>query len=270
VRQDQSKGIAPHGQDPVHVVAGQIAGEIRLLCLDEFQVTDITDAMILGRLFEALFDGGVAVLTTSNIAPDDLYRDGLNRNAFLPSIAMLKHNMEVFSLDGDLDYRFQHLADSNHYHCPLGPGVDSRVQLQWRTLTGTDAGQPAELTVTGHPLPIPQAARRSCRFDFTDLCARPLGAADYLAIAEAYQAVFVEHVPVMDDAMRNEAKRFVLLIDTLYDRHVRLVISAQTPPQLLYTGKTHRFEFERTVSRLNEMMTREYWSDQDNVDVNVA
>ncbi len=258
-RNDQAKGLIDGAQDPIAAAAEQLASEAQILCFDEFQVYDITDAMIIGRLFEALMGEGVVVVATSNTPPGELYKDGLNRNAFMPFIRFLEAEFDTIDLNGPVDYRLNRLTGEETYHCPLGPGADGRVQWLWNQLTATHKGEPAELTVKGRTVQVPQAARNVARFDFSDLCEQPLGAADFIAIADAYHTVFVEHVPVLTRDMRNEAKRFVTLIDTLYDRGVRLIVSADAPPDGLYREGRHRFEFERTASRLREMQSEDYW-----------
>jgi cell division protein ZapE len=246
--------------DPVKPAAAEIAGEASLLCFDEFQVTDIADAMILGRLFEALFEEGVVVVATSNVLPRDLYRHGLNRNAFVPFIRLIEQRLVVETLAGAIDYRLDRIAGEPVYFTPLGPAADAAVQSLWERLTDTKSGEPLTLVVKGRNLLIPQAAKQAARFSFDELCARPLGPADYLAIAAVFDTVFVERVPALTPEHRNEARRFVTFIDTLYDRQIRLVMSAATEPEAIYADGDGAFAFARTVSRLNEMMSAGYWS----------
>ncbi|MBH0238691.1 cell division protein ZapE [Methylobrevis albus] len=246
-------------KDPVEVVAAAIAAEVRLLCFDEFSVTDIADAMILGRLFGKLFDRGLVLVATSNVAPDDLYRDGLNRGHFMPFVAMLKQRVDVLNLDSPTDYRLEKLGAGDVYLTPLGPETDAAFRARWRDATIAEPS-PALLEVKGRKVRVPAAADGAARFSFDDLCVQPLGGLDYQAIVRAYHTVFVEHVPVMDRTRRNDAKRFILLIDTLYDTGTKLVVSAAAEPDGLYTDSsgTEGFEFARCASRLIEMRSDAY------------
>lgn len=246
--------------DPVPPVAAEIAKGTTLLCFDEFQVNDITDAMILGRLFTALFEYGVVLVTTSNVEPDNLYEQGLNRARFLPFIDLLKQKLEVVSLNSPTDYRLQRIMGRRVYVTPLGPEADEVVQRRWEQLTETKSGVPMELELKGRVLKVPQTARGVARFTFADLCEAPLGPPDFLKIADTFDTVFIEHIPKLTKAKRNEAKRFVILIDALYDNHVRLVASAETAPEGIYPEGDHAFEFARTASRLNEMQSEEWLS----------
>ncbi|WP_429814963.1 cell division protein ZapE [Ensifer sp. B1-9] len=246
--------------DPIPPVASELFGEARLLCFDEFSVTDIADAMILGRLFGELFSKGCVLVATSNVAPDDLYRDGLNRGLFLPFIDLLKANAEVISLDTDTDYRLTKTDGSPVWLSPLGPEADAAMARAWIQETGNALASPAEVPRKGRKIHVPVASGKSARFTFADLCQQPLGAADYLAILERYSTIFVDHVPHLGPHMRNETKRFILLVDTLYNNGARLFASAAAEPQDLLTQKkgTEGFEFDRTVSRLIEMQSEEY------------
>jgi len=249
------------GDDPIPPVAAAIAAESRLLCFDEFTVTDIADAMILSRLFTALFSNGVTLVATSNVAPDDLYRDGLNRGLFLPFIQTLKDNVDVVAVDIPTDYRMLKLSHLPVYVTPLGPAADAQMDEAWAAATEGRSEAPAKLEVMGRHVTVPRACGKAARFTFADLCDAPLGARDYLAIAERFDTIFIDHIPVMDQTRRNASKRFILLIDTLYDRHIRLVASAEASPDRLYAGRegvTEAFEFARTASRLNEMQSREW------------
>ncbi len=242
-------------KDPIPVVAADLAREARLLCFDEFSVTDIADAMILSRLFSALFSHRVVVVATSNVEPDDLYRDGLNRGLFLPFIQTLKAHCEVVGLDGPTDYRRQKLSGMPVYLAPLDADAQAAMDEAWAAATSGHVTGPRDIEVKGRTLHVPKANGRSARFSFADLCERPLGARDYLALADAFDTLFIDAVPVLRADQRNEAKRLILLIDTLYDRGVRLFASAQAEPEDLYPdGKgREKFEFERTASRLVEM-----------------
>ena len=248
------------GDDPIPPVAAQLAVETRLLCFDEFSVTDIADAMILGRLFTQLFDLGVVVVATSNVDPKDLYRDGLNRQLFLPFIQLLQKNAEVLELDSPTDYRLEKLSGAPVYVSPLGVEADQQVEDLWRKLTHGVQPHSEELENKGRKIPVHAVAAGVARFTFDELCAQPLGASDYLRIAHAYSTIFIENVPVLEKARRNEAKRFINLIDTLYDNGIKLVISAAAEPTGLYvsTDGTEAFEFDRTASRLIEMRSEAY------------
>ncbi|WP_306120626.1 MULTISPECIES: cell division protein ZapE [unclassified Roseitalea] len=248
------------GDDPIAPVVAAIAEEARVLCFDEFTVTDIADAMILSRLFAALFQHGVVLVATSNVAPDDLYRDGLNRGLFLPFVDLLKDHADVFSLDAERDYRLGRLARTPLYRTPLGPETEMAMEATWVALTGGIATPPDAITVKGRQITVPAAAFGAARFGFADLCETPLGARDYLTIARSYHTLMVENVPVIGDGKRNEAKRFINLIDTLYDNRNKLVVSAAAEPGELYQARsgTEAFEFERTASRLIEMRSEDW------------
>jgi cell division protein ZapE len=239
--------------DPIRTVAEEIAEGATLLCFDEVQVTDITDAMILGRLFEALFDRGVVVVATSNRPPDDLYKDGLNREQFLPFIALLKERMDVLELASPHDYRMGREAEETRYVRPLGPAADRAMDEAWKAETGGAAGAPVAIDVGRRQICIPRAAGRVGRADFRDLCEKPLGARDYLEVARRFDVLILENVPAMTWAQNNEAKRFVTLIDALYEGGVKLYLSAEAPAEELYAEGKGAFEFGRTVSRLAEM-----------------
>jgi cell division protein ZapE len=246
--------------DPIPPVARALADEAWVLCFDEFSVTDIADAMILSRLFSALFANGVVLVATSNVAPDDLYRDGLNRALFLPFIHVLKEHAEIFALDAGRDYRQEQMNGVPVYITPLGEAADHLMDKAWDRMTRGAPARPEEIIVKGRHVAVPRAAGRAARFTFHELCEMPLGARDYLAIAGRYDTIFIDRIPVLDDARRNEAKRLILLVDTLYDLRARLVVSAETSPSGLYVGKRgpEAFEFERTASRLAEMQGKEW------------
>jgi cell division protein ZapE len=248
------------GDDPIPPVADAIAEETQLLCFDEFTVTNIADAMILGRLFTRLFARGVVLVATSNVAPDDLYAGGLNRNLFMAFIELLKTQVDVVRLAARTDYRHEKTSRAPVYLTPLGTDSDAAMDDAWLQLTSTSHGEPTTLEVLGRDVHVPQAVDGVARFAFEDLCARPLGASDYLAIAHAFHTVLIDHVPIMDEARRNEAKRFITLIDALYDGAVKIVVSAAAEPDALYTaeGGLEAFEFARTASRLTEMRSEEY------------
>jgi len=246
--------------DPMKLTAAALAEEAWLLCFDEFHVTDIADAMILGRLFTHLFERGVVVVATSNVAPDDLYKDGLNRALFLPFIALLKECTQVVRLAARTDFRLEKLAGSKVWHVPADAVADAALDEAWRRLAGGHEGNSVTLTVKGRNLRVPRAAIGVARFSFHDLCAQPLAASDYLKIAHEFHTVILDRIPVMGYAQRNEAKRFIILIDTLYDNAVKLVASADAEPEALYQADDgfEAQEFARTASRLIEMQSETY------------
>lgn len=258
-RQEIKNGEA-NEHDPIQRAAAAIAEETWLLCFDEFHVTDIADAMILGRLFTRLFELGVVVVATSNLAPSELYKDGLNRALFLPFIALLERQCEIVELEARIDFRLEKLTGVPTWHVPDDAKADAALDKAWRRLAGGHAGAPQELTVKGHAVRVPKAAMGVARFSFDDLCARPLAAGDYLRIAHEFHTVIVDHIPVMNHAQRNEAKRFIILIDTLYDNAVKLLASARAQPDELYTATEgyEANEFKRTASRLIEMRSQAY------------
>jgi cell division protein ZapE len=258
VRAKRPEFVREAGDDPIAPVAHAIANEATLLCFDEFQVTDVADAMILGRLFEQLFHRGVVIVATSNTAPARLYEGGLNRQLFLPFIAMIEQRLDVVEINGPQDYRLLRMKGVACYITPLGPDADRAMNESWQRLTGKEKGTPRSLRFLGRELLVPEAAGGFARFSFGDLCAQPLGPADYLEIARNFATVFIDHIPQMGSEMRNEARRFILLIDTLYDQSVHLVCSAATPPENLYTAGDGADTFRRTASRLVEMQSEDY------------
>jgi cell division protein ZapE len=245
-------------EEPISTVARRIARHATLLCFDEFQVTDIADAMILGRLFEQLFAAGVIVVATSNTPPRGLYEGGLNRQLFLPFIALLERKLDTVELNGPTDYRLQRLAEIDTYITPLGAAADAKMNAAWLRLTGVPCGEAKTLIVLGRRLRVLQTAKGVARFSFDDLCRQQLAAADYLEIARHFHTVLIDNVPVLSPAERNEARRFILLIDTLYDEHVKLICSAAAPPEALYRHGDGTDAFRRTASRLAEMQSADY------------
>ncbi|MEF2074092.1 cell division protein ZapE [Consotaella sp. CSK11QG-6] len=246
--------------DPIGPVSEGIASEAHLLCFDEFAVNDIADAMILSRLFSALFARGVVLVATSNVAPDDLYPNGLNRPLFLPFVAALKDHADIYHLQAATDYRLMGLASSDYYVTPLGAEAENHMDASWSKLLDGEKEAPASLSVKGRVVAVPRAGNGAARFGFSELLQRPLGAEDYLAIAARFHTVMIDGVPVMTQAERNEAKRFIILIDTLYDAGRRVVISAEAEAESLYKGHSGAevFEFDRTASRLFEMRSQDY------------
>ena len=238
-------------------LAREISQNSWLLCFDELQVTDIADAMILGRLFRALFDLGVVVVTTSNRAPDDLYKDGLQRERFLPFIAEIKQRLDLLELDSSRDYRLGRKKGMQVYFTPLD-GAEARLDDAFAKLTGGKSGQPAPMTVLGRTWQVPRAADGVARFSFDELCSGTFGPADYLALATHYHTLVLDAVPILSPANRDSAKRFVTLIDSLYEHKVTFLCSAQAAPEVLYPEGDGSFEFQRTVSRLMEMQSVEY------------
>lgn len=246
-------------------LAQKIATQSRVLCFDEFHVVDVADAMILGRLFRALFELGVVVVCTTNWEPDRLYEGGLQRDRFLPFIALLKEKQEVVHLDSPHDYRTQFLMREGSYFTPLSDETTRKANTVFNALTDDVCPEEEELQVKGRKIHVGVTAKGVARFDFDYLCAAkgsksPFGAEDYLSIAARYHSVFIEGIPVMETAQRNEAKRLMILIDVLYESGVNVVITAQALPEGLYVGSDHSFEFERTVSRLREMQSVDYIS----------
>ena len=258
-RQAMKRGEAT-GEDPIAPVATELAREASLLCFDEFSVRDIADAMILGRLFTALFTAGVVVVATSNVAPDELYKDGLNRALFLPFVALLKERLEVVELDARTDYRLQKLRRAPVYYTPLGPKADAALDAAFLALTGHERGEPMTIELLGRRLEAPQAIDGVARFDFDALCRRPLGAADYLKLAQRFHTIILDRIPRLGESERNEARRFIILIDALYDMRIKLIASAAGEPENLYSGVdgAEAFEFKRTASRLYEMRSADY------------
>ena len=250
------------GDDPIAPVARGIASEAMLLCFDEFHVTDITDATILGRLFEALWEAGVVVLATSNRAPDDLYKNGLNRALFEPFIRMMPEHLVIFDFDGQTDHRLRQLTAAPVYYTPLNAQTEAAMDAAWMRLTADARMRPTEVMVQGRTLTIERTGSGCAREHFHALCDRALGASDYLAVAETFHTLMLDGVPAMDRDQRNIAKRFVALVDALYETRTKLVMSAETEPAGLYPAGDGAFEFQRTVSRLMEMRSEEYLSSE--------
>jgi cell division protein ZapE len=258
-RQNIARGEIPDG-DVIALTANAIFEESWLLCFDEFHVTDIADAMILGRLFAKLFELGTVVVATSNVAPDDLYKGGLNRALFLPFIAEINNHMDVLRLDARTDFRLEKLQGVKMWLVPADAEANTALDRAWVKMTGGAKCKSRNISIKGRILHVPCSAHGVARFSFADLCERPLGASDYLRLAHDYHTILVDHIPVMDLPERNAAKRFITLIDTLYDNAVKLMASAEANPVSLYlaTEGNEANEFKRTSSRLIEMSSESY------------
>lgn len=244
--------------DPLPELAAELAEEAWLLCFDEFHVVNIADAMILARLFTVLFELGVVVVATSNFPPDRLYENGLQRDRFLPFIELLKARLDVLELDGGLDYRLARLREMDVYHTPLGEAAEAELDEAFARLTEGAEVTAETLTVKGRNIAVPAAARGVARFGFAELCEQPLGAEDYLTLARRYHTLVLSGVPALGAERRNEARRFMTLIDALYEHRVKLIVSAAAEPDALYPEGAEAFEFQRTASRLSEMRSRDY------------
>lgn len=252
------KARKEHPGDPVPYVAEKLANEAPLLCFDELHVTDIADAMILGRLFNVLFERGTVIVATSNVPPWDLYKDGLNRALFLPFVELIEDKLEVLALEAARDYRLDRFTRTPRYFTPLGPEATAEIRKVWQMLTSTEAGQRRTILVKGRAVEVPEAALGVARFGFDDLCTKPLGANDYLAITHNFHTLIMESVPILAPSRRNEARRFINLIDTLYDNGTGLIMSAEAEPDTLYPEGNGADLFQRTASRLMEMRSDDY------------
>jgi cell division protein ZapE len=258
-RQNIARGEIADG-DVIALTAGSIFEEAWLLCFDEFHVTDIADAMILGRLFAKLFELGTVVVATSNVAPDDLYKGGLNRALFLPFIAQISEHMNVLRLDARTDFRLEKLAGVKMWLVPADAAADAALDRAWESLTGNAPHKSRDISIKGRVLHVPCSSNGVARFPFADICEKPLAASDYLRLAHDYHTIMIDRIPVMDYPERNAAKRFIALIDTLYDNGVKLMASAAADPLSLYlaTEGNEANEFKRTSSRLIEMSSESY------------
>ncbi|MBI6629361.1 cell division protein ZapE [Pontibaca salina] len=244
-------------EDSLGPVAARMTADLRLLAFDEMQITDITDAMLVGRLFQTLLDAGVTIVTTSNRPPDDLYKDGLNRQLFLPFIDLIKSRMAVQELASPTDHRQNRLAGTQTYFTPAGADAHAAIETIWQDLAGGE-GRSLTLTVNKRDITLPQCRNGVARASFYDLCANPLGPADYLAIADAVRVLILEDIPRLSRSNFNAARRFVTLVDALYEARVRLIVSADAQPESLYVEGDGAFEFERTASRLREMQSADW------------
>jgi cell division protein ZapE len=245
-------------RSPLESVAAEIAPDTRVLCFDELYVADIADAMVLGGLFAALFARGVTLVATSNVPPDELYQGGLQRQRFLPAIELLKQHVEVLKLAGTTDYRLRQLTRAGTYLAAAEPGTRARLEALFERLAGHGRRHGGSIEIAARPIPVVCASAAVVWFEFAALCAGPRSQDDYIEIAREYQSVMVSDVPVFDETLENEARRFIALVDELYDRNVNLVVSAAAPPAALYRGERLTAEFARTASRLTEMQSEEY------------
>jgi cell division protein ZapE len=258
-RQNIARGEIADG-DVIALTAASIFDHAWLLCFDEFHVTDIADAMILGRLFKRLFELGTVVVATSNVAPDDLYKGGLNRALFVPFIAQISQHMDVLRLDARTDFRLEKLAGVKTWLVPADAAADAALDKAWLSMTGNTPCKPRDISIKGRILHVPCSAHGVARFSFPEICEKPLAASDYLRLAHDYHTLIIDRIPVMDYAERNAAKRFIALIDTLYDNGVKLMASAAADPLSLYVASegNEANEFKRTSSRLIEMSSKSY------------
>lgn len=247
-----------HQQDPLKIVAAQLAENLRVLCLDEFFVADITDAMLLHGLLAALFERGVVLVTTTNIPPDLLYRDGLQRARFLPAIELLKTHCEVVNVDGGTDYRLRYLERAEIYHHPLDARAETVLAETFRSLAPEPGQHNARLEIEGRFLRTRELADGVVWFDFAEICDGPRSQNDYIEIARQFHTVLIGRVPVLDWTMENAARRFLNLVDEFYDRNVKLILAAAAPCEAIYVGEKLKFEYQRTVSRLQEMQSKEF------------
>ena len=253
-----SKRATTKSKNIIADITNELASNAKLICLDEMQISDIADAMIIGRLFEALYARGIIIVTTSNLPPNELYKEGLNRQLFIPFIEWMNEHLDVIHLSGSTDYRLGRMASRETYLIGDDPAKMNDI---WNDLTDHSAGAPASIELLGRKLIVPQAARNCARFTFAELCEKPLGAPDYLALTKNFRTIFIDDIPIIKASNRNEAKRFILMIDTFYDAKTKLVIQAEAPPEKLYPTGQHKAEFARTVSRLNEMQSSSWWND---------
>ena len=245
-------------ESPLDIVAAQIAHDTRVLCFDELFVTDIADAMILGSLFEGLFKRGVTLVATSNLPPRDLYKDGLQRQRFLPAIDLIERHVEVFNVDGATDYRLRQLTQAGTYLLTTAPDTSQHLEALFAELSHHRATSSGSIEIEGRPIPVIRQSSSAVWFNFFAVCAGPRSQDDYIEIAREYQSVIVSGVPLFDPLRDNEARRFIALVDELYDRNVNLIVSAAAPPADLYRGDQLSFPFERTISRLIEMQSEDY------------
>ncbi len=253
-------GLRRHGdhQNPLEKVAEDVARQARVVCFDEFFVSDIADAMILNNLLEGLFRRGVSLVATSNVPPDDLYRDGLQRRRFLPAIANLKKHTRVLNVDGGTDFRLRVLESAEIFHAPLDEAAEPAMSSAFDRLAPDGVREPEAIEIEGRPIPARGEGDGVAWFEFSALCEGPRSQNDYIELAHEYHTILLSNVPVLNRERENAARRFIALVDEFYDRQVKLILSAEAPVESLYQGNRLSFEFQRTVSRLLEMQTREY------------
>jgi cell division protein ZapE len=249
-------------EDPLKIVAEKIAANARILCFDEFHVTDITDAMLLGGLMNALFDNGVTLVATSNEAPDQLYADGLQRERFLPAIDLIKQRTEVVKVDSGVDYRLRFLDKAEIYHCPLDDKAIMMLRNNFEHIAPDEGVNNVVLEIEGRPINTVYCADGVVWFEFREICDGPRGPADYIEISRLYQTVLIANIPVMTESSNDQAKRFMTMIDQFYDHNVKLILTAEALPEGLYRGKKLSKSFQRAVSRLQEMQTHDYLAQQ--------
>ncbi len=249
-----------HRQNPLIIVASRLAEQVRVICLDEFYVSDITDAMLLSGLLKALFEQQVTLVATSNVAPDDLYQGGLQRERFLPAIALIKHHTDVVNMDSGIDYRLRTLEKAETYHYPLGEETDDKLLDSFRQLAPCEGKVGAALEINGRLIPSRRCADGIVWFDFQTLCNIPRAVADYIELAHCCNTVIISNILSMGEADNDNALRLINLVDEFYDRNVKLIISAQVPPEQLYTGTRQSLQFQRTRSRIQEMRSHAYLS----------
>ncbi len=245
-------------RDPLRAIAREIAGRTRVICFDEFFVSDITDAMILGTLIEALFDHGVTLVATSNCAPAELYRDGLQRARFLPAIALLEQHTQVLNVDGGIDYRLRVLKRASIYQVPADASADARLEAYFHDIAGEGERTAAPLSILGRAIPVRCCTDGVAWFDFSSLCEGPRSQNDYIELARLFHTVLLSGIPRLDGMRDNAARRLMALVDEFYDRRVKLIVSADATPSELYAGERLSFEFRRTASRLEEMQSHGY------------
>lgn len=251
----------PNQEDPLKIVAQHFSARARVLCFDELFVSDIADAMLLGRLFQYLFTDGVTLVATSNAAPDELYKDGLQRERFLPAIKSLKQHTHVLNVDGGTDYRLRHLEKTRLFHAPSGAEADAHLAAFFGHISGGVHGSDAALLINEREIPVKQHADGVAWFRFRDICGGPRSQLDYIEIARSYHTVLISDIPQLTADLEDEARRFVALVDEFYDRRVKLAVSSAVSPDRLYAGKRLNVEFRRATSRLQEMQSREYLSE---------
>lgn len=244
--------------DPLETVGQRLAKRYRLICFDEFFVSDIADAMILGTLFDVLFRQGVTLIATSNVAPDDLYRDGLQRSRFLPAIEHIKQHCRVMATKGASDYRLRLLTDAEAYRYPLNDAIHQELRITFRQIAPGRHDGPGEMLIENRPIAFMRRGMGMAWFHFDALCRGPRGTADYIELARCFGTIFVTGIPQLDETLENETRRFIALIDEFYDRRVKIMLHADVPLGELYTGRKLQFEFKRTASRLQEMQSAEY------------